>query len=117
MGVDRLASSQRSVTFALSFVGRVGGAAGMIAHRVPAVPPSRHDHEGAVLRVRPKAMTVAVMLAGLITLMVGQIDAGDRVRQLSHDLAFLGTLATILCALLAMVVLVFLALGGAGRAD
>src|SRR6185295_10298738 len=28
-------------------------------------------HEGAVLRVRPKAMTVAVVMAGLLPIMVG----------------------------------------------
>ncbi|WP_321898435.1 efflux RND transporter permease subunit [Paraburkholderia heleia] len=36
--------------------------------------------EGAVLRVRPKAMTVAVVLAGLIPVMVGQ-GAGSEVMQ------------------------------------
>lgn len=37
-------------------------------------------HEGAVLRVRPKAMTVAVVLAGLIPIMVGH-GAGSEVMQ------------------------------------
>src|ERR1700758_2902470 len=36
--------------------------------------------EGAVLRVRPKAMTVAVVLAGLIPIMVGH-GAGSEVMQ------------------------------------
>ena len=36
--------------------------------------------EGAVLRVRPKAMTVAVVLAGLVPIMVGQ-GAGSEVMQ------------------------------------
>ncbi|WP_269502701.1 efflux RND transporter permease subunit [Burkholderia sp. IMCC1007] len=36
--------------------------------------------EGAVLRVRPKAMTVAVVLAGLIPIMVGR-DTGSEVMQ------------------------------------
>jgi Cu(I)/Ag(I) efflux system membrane protein CusA/SilA len=37
-------------------------------------------HEGAVLRVRPKAMTVAVVLAGLLPIMVGT-GAGSEVMQ------------------------------------
>ena len=36
--------------------------------------------EGAVLRVRPKAMTVAVVLAGLIPIMLGH-GAGSEVMQ------------------------------------
>src|SRR5690606_33460009 len=36
--------------------------------------------EGAVLRVRPKAMTVAVILAGLLPIMVGS-GAGSEVMQ------------------------------------
>ncbi|HEX7404091.1 MAG TPA: efflux RND transporter permease subunit, partial [Usitatibacter sp.] len=37
-------------------------------------------HEGAVLRVRPKAMTVAVVIAGLLPIMVGS-GAGSEVMQ------------------------------------
>jgi len=37
-------------------------------------------HEGAVLRVRPKAMTVAVVLAGLAPIMIGE-GAGSEVMQ------------------------------------
>ena len=40
----------------------------------------RQIREGAVLRVRPKAMTVAVVLAGLIPIMVGH-GAGSEVMQ------------------------------------
>jgi len=36
--------------------------------------------EGAVLRIRPKAMTVAVVMAGLMPIMVGS-DAGSEVMQ------------------------------------
>jgi Cu(I)/Ag(I) efflux system membrane protein CusA/SilA len=36
--------------------------------------------EGAVLRVRPKAMTVAVIVAGLVPIMIG-IDTGSDVMQ------------------------------------
>jgi Cu(I)/Ag(I) efflux system membrane protein CusA/SilA len=37
-------------------------------------------HEGALLRVRPKAMTVAVILAGLLPIMIGT-GAGSEVMQ------------------------------------
>ncbi len=37
-------------------------------------------HEGAILRVRPKAMTVAVIIAGLIPIMIGS-GAGSEVMQ------------------------------------
>jgi Cu(I)/Ag(I) efflux system membrane protein CusA/SilA len=36
--------------------------------------------EGAVMRVRPKAMTVAVIIAGLVPIMLGQ-EAGSEVMQ------------------------------------
>ena len=36
--------------------------------------------EGAVLRVRPKAMTVAVILAGLLPIMLGH-DTGSEIMQ------------------------------------
>ncbi len=45
-------------------------------------PTSDHVHEavreGALLRVRPKAMTVAVILAGLFPILIGQ-GAGSEV--------------------------------------
>jgi Cu(I)/Ag(I) efflux system membrane protein CusA/SilA len=35
--------------------------------------------EGAVLRVRPKAMTVAVIIAGLVPIMIGAVGTGSEV--------------------------------------
>jgi Cu(I)/Ag(I) efflux system membrane protein CusA/SilA len=53
-----------------------------IAHGEPAnaVTLLEAIREGAVLRVRPKAMTVAVVLAGLMPIMVGS-GAGSEVMQ------------------------------------
>jgi Cu(I)/Ag(I) efflux system membrane protein CusA/SilA len=55
-------------------------------HRLQAGEPANIEtldaaiHEGAVLRVRPKAMTVAVILAGLFPLFIGE-GAGSEVMQ------------------------------------
>ena len=40
-------------------------------------------HEGAVLRVRPKAMTVAVILAGLVPLFLGSGAGSDLMQRIA----------------------------------
>jgi Cu(I)/Ag(I) efflux system membrane protein CusA/SilA len=56
-----------------------------VARRRPATPAELHDAviEGAVLRVRPKAMTVAVVIAALLPIMLGGGTGSEVMRRIA----------------------------------
>ena len=63
--------------------------------------------EGAVLRVRPKAMTVAIIFAGLIPIMLGSGTGSEVMSRLAAPMVG-GVLTDILFTLLVLPVLLFL---------